>query len=478
MTKKIKFSGSPSYLFYDIESSGLNKSFDQVIQFAAIRTDVDFNPLEEINLYARLSPDVIPSPSAVIIHRIPVSQLNDKPSELEVIQKIHQLLNTPGTISCGYNNLGFDDELLRFSFYRNLLPPYTHQYANACHRIDIYPMIAMYYLHKKDTLNWPTKDGKPCLKLEQLAQYNHIDSGIAHDALNDVKATLSLAKRLKQQKKIWYYTLLYFNKQTDQQRIQALPLSTTQNHWGILVNPRLGAHHNYQCPVLLLGQHQHYRNQTIWLRLDQADLEEIYQQDISSTKAIIRKKLGEPGFVLPPKTRFTDSLSSNSKELLEHNLNWLSTQTTVLQEITEHHCNKTYPATPHLDIDAALYEQPFPSPHDTKLCSHFHKQATVTEKIALIHQFQDPKLVARAIRMMGRFYLDQLPADWQKSFSDHMSHITNQETTSTYVNHYQQARLSPQTALSEIIELKQDSSLDTHQLSLLNDLQTYIEEKY
>jgi exodeoxyribonuclease-1 len=29
-----------TFLFYDIETTGLNKSFDQVLQFAAIRTDL------------------------------------------------------------------------------------------------------------------------------------------------------------------------------------------------------------------------------------------------------------------------------------------------------------------------------------------------------------------------------------------------------------------------------------------------------
>ena len=35
-----------TYLFYDIETTGLNRAFDQVLEFAAIRTDCDLNELD------------------------------------------------------------------------------------------------------------------------------------------------------------------------------------------------------------------------------------------------------------------------------------------------------------------------------------------------------------------------------------------------------------------------------------------------
>ena len=53
-----------SYLFYDIETTGLNKAFDQVLQFAAIRTDPELNEIERHDIKVNLRPDVIPSPLA------------------------------------------------------------------------------------------------------------------------------------------------------------------------------------------------------------------------------------------------------------------------------------------------------------------------------------------------------------------------------------------------------------------------------
>ena len=159
---------SDSYLFYDIETTGLNKAFDQVLQFAAIRTDLRLNEIERHSITIKLRPDVIPSPQAILTNRISITDLSSGLLEFDAIEQIHRLMNQPGTISMGYNSLGFDDEFLRFSFHRNLLPPYTHQYRNGCRRMDLFPIAIVYYLYKKDVLVWPVIDGKPSLKLEHL----------------------------------------------------------------------------------------------------------------------------------------------------------------------------------------------------------------------------------------------------------------------------------------------------------------------
>src|SRR5690348_1510221 len=99
-----------TYLFYDIETTGLNKAFDQILHFAAIRTDSSLKELERYELKIRLNPDVIPSPAAMITHRMRLKDIADGVSEYDAIQLIHTWLNQPGTISIGYNSLGFDDE--------------------------------------------------------------------------------------------------------------------------------------------------------------------------------------------------------------------------------------------------------------------------------------------------------------------------------------------------------------------------------
>ena len=174
-------------LFYDLETSGLNKSFAQVVEFAAIRTDMALREIERTHFYVKLTRDVIPAPDAFATHRLSMQTLAEGLAEPEAMAKFHGLLNLPGTISLGYNTLGFDDEFLRFSFYRALLPPYTHQYSQGCGRMDLYPITVLYRLFQPDVMQWPqTEAGLPTMKLEHIAACNGWLTGQAHHAMTDV----------------------------------------------------------------------------------------------------------------------------------------------------------------------------------------------------------------------------------------------------------------------------------------------------
>ena len=80
------------YLFYDIETTGLNKAFDQVLEFAAIRTDRQLEEIERHNLSVKLRPDVIPSPLAILTNRISPTDHAGGMSEFEATEHIHQLM--------------------------------------------------------------------------------------------------------------------------------------------------------------------------------------------------------------------------------------------------------------------------------------------------------------------------------------------------------------------------------------------------
>ena len=253
----------------------MNKAFDQVLQFAAIRTDLNLQELERHELKVKLNPDVIPSPQAMLTHRISIADTQTGISEYAAIRQIHQILNEPGTISIGYNTLGFDDEFLRFAFYRNLLPPYTHQYANQCARIDLYPITIMFHLFKKDILQWPRVESETRLKLELINICNNLVEGRAHDAMVDVEITLAIAKRFMAEREMWDYLINFFSKQTDETRNTSLPIvmeSPYGKHYeGLMVLGKIGAAYYFQAPVLLLGNHAIYKNQS-WLRLDTDNL--------------------------------------------------------------------------------------------------------------------------------------------------------------------------------------------------------------
>ena len=84
-----------TYLFYDIETTGLSKVFDQVLHFAAIRTDMNLREIERYEIKIKLNSDVIPSPAAMITHRMRCSELAKGTHEYDAINHIHQWMNHP-----------------------------------------------------------------------------------------------------------------------------------------------------------------------------------------------------------------------------------------------------------------------------------------------------------------------------------------------------------------------------------------------
>ena len=68
------------YAFYDTETTGTETTFDQILQFAAIRTDDDLNELERFNIRCRLLPHIIPSPIALHVTHVTPAMLTDSAS--------------------------------------------------------------------------------------------------------------------------------------------------------------------------------------------------------------------------------------------------------------------------------------------------------------------------------------------------------------------------------------------------------------
>lgn len=457
-----------TYLFYDIESTGLNKCFDQVLQFAAIRTDLNFNVLSEHEFLIRLNPDTIPNPYASITHRISLKNLQHGLNECEAMEKIHALLNTPGTISLGYNTLEFDDEFLRFSFYKNLLTPYTHQYANRCGRMDIYPMTIMYYLYKNDCLNWPMKDKSPSLKLENLNTANKLAKGQAHNAMIDVKATLELARILAKDEKMWTYLTGYFNKKSDQERLVKLPTAFGRHREGIMLLGKLGIKHRFQAPVLYLGEHRHYRNQTIWLRLDLPELQHATLDNFQEKTWTLSKKYGEPGFLLPPTDRFLEKIDSERKMIAEKNKTWLQENPEIFNIIVEHYLEYKYPVYPNTDVDAALYLSDFWSNEDTKTCAQFHK-ASAKQKADLLHIFDSSNLQEIALRILGRHYTNTLTAEQQAHFTEYVNSIFKPHNPPH--DFKGEAHFTLDKLRAECEKIKNERALDAEQKALIEELE-------
>ncbi len=466
-----------SYLFYDLETSGLNKAFDQIIQFAAIRTDMQLNEIERYNFLVKLRPDVIPSPKALITHKIPISKTMTGMSEYEAAKKIHRLINEPGTISLGYNTLRFDDEFLRFTFHRNLLPPYTHQYNHGCRRMDIFPITVMFRLYREKVLSWPSRNGKPSLKLEDLNADNGLAAGASHDALVDVEATIALTRHFIKESDMWNYLSGHFLKEVDRQRAENLPVSFQNDQFkhthGILVSSEFGADMQFQAPVLFIGSSIPYSNQTLWLRMDLPELRETTMDSIRETTWVIRKRFGEPGILLPPLERYIHILEN--KRMVEHNKNleWIRSNIELFHSIIRYHQTFRYPEIPNLDADAALYQMGFHSHKTEALCREFHL-APFSGKLKLISQFQTPETSTLAGRILARNFSETLPKEIENQFATYLSRLSPESPESAMVDYKGEARTTPAGALMDIQKIKTEEKIEQAQVILLDELETYL----
>jgi DNA polymerase III epsilon subunit-like protein len=187
---------SSSLFWYDYETTGIDPRRDRPLQVAGIRTDENLNEIgEPLNIYCQPSEDILPHPAACLVTGITPGRLAEQGlSEAEFMTRIHAELAQPGTCGVGYNSLRFDDEVTRYSLYRNFFDPYAREWQGGNSRWDLIDLVRCAYALRPEGIVWPEEDGRVTLKLERLTAANGIAHGQAHDALSDVRATTALAR--------------------------------------------------------------------------------------------------------------------------------------------------------------------------------------------------------------------------------------------------------------------------------------------
>ncbi|MES2013055.1 MAG: exodeoxyribonuclease I [Pseudomonadota bacterium] len=226
-----------TFLWHDYETFGKSTRTARPAQFAGIRTDEQLNEIgEPIEIFCQPAPDFLPEPEACLITGItPQYCLKHGVPEYEFAEQILQALSQPNTIGVGYNTIRYDDEITRFMFWRNLIDPYAREWQNGCGRWDIIDLARVTYALRPEGIEWPRNEqGKISFKLTDLTEANHIAHEAAHDAVSDVRATIALARLIKdKQPRLFDF---YFNlRQKD------------------CVNDEIGMHLNPRQPFLHLS---------------------------------------------------------------------------------------------------------------------------------------------------------------------------------------------------------------------------------
>ncbi|WP_397451526.1 exodeoxyribonuclease I [Pseudomonas sp. NA-150] len=414
-----------SIFWYDYETTGINPRNDRALQVAGIRTDAELNEIAApINLYCQPSEDILPHPAACLITGITPQRLTDHGlSEADFMTRVHAELSAPGTCGAGYNTLRFDDEVTRYSLYRNFFDPYAREWQGGNSRWDLIDVVRTCFALRPEGIVWPEEEGRVTLKLERLTAANGIDHGQAHDALSDVRATIALARLIREkQPKLYDYLYELRSKQKVQEQIQLLqPL--------VHISGRFSAARNYIGVVLPLAWHPQNRNALIVCDLHQ-DPSPLLEENADTLRQRLytrREDMAVGELPVPLKLLHINRcpvvaplkvLRAEDRQRLQ--LDMASYQNCAQrlingQELWRDKLKAVYGRedfTPSEDPEQQLYDG-FLGDRDRRLC----EQVRTSEPEQLAHDewpFDDPRLPELLFRYRARNFAETLTAEEQQ----------------------------------------------------------------
>lgn len=165
----MKFNLTRDLCFFDLESTGLNVIRDRIIQIAIIKYFAKGREPEELSML--INPGIPISEEAMRVHGITPKDVANKPTFVQVAQKIYDFIGNADL--AGYNSNRFDVPMLQEEFAR----------AGIDFDIDHRRMIDIQRIfYKMESRNLRAAVRFYCDK----------DLENAHDALADVKATIDV----------------------------------------------------------------------------------------------------------------------------------------------------------------------------------------------------------------------------------------------------------------------------------------------
>ena len=435
-----------SFYWFDYETFGTHPAWDRPCQFAGMRTDEDLNAIgKPLELYCRQSTDYLPHPMACKVTGLSPQQVNARGlSEKQFIQRILEQLGQAGTCSVGYNSIRFDDEFTRHTLFRNFHDAYEHEYKDGNSRWDLLDVVRLTRALRPDGIQWPCNDdGTPSNRLELLSVANDIEHGNAHDALSDVRATIGVA-RLIRDKQPALFKYAFDNR--GKHAVSKL-LNTAKPQVCLQVAGTIPASRSHLSAILPLSMTTDNRNSVIVLDLyhDPAPLltmsaKEIAEQVFrkSSDIAALSNHRERPGLgtvainkcpvIVPFKTlRPADAerLGIDLDQIRQHELTARkllnSKKLAEIRDVFQHDW-----ANDKRDVEGTLYSGAFLSRDDKERAAILRDSAPgmITDVAA---HFEDKRLIELAWRYLARNYPEHLDEQQRKQWQEHCHERLNDE---------------------------------------------------
>jgi exodeoxyribonuclease-1 len=399
------------YVFYDTETTGTETAFDQILQFAAIKTDDDLNELDRFNIRCRLLPHIVPSPAALRATRITPAMLTDPalPSHYEAIRRIRdKLLEWSPAIFIGFNSIAFDEELLRQALFQTLHPAYlTNTNGNA--RADVMRVAHATSIYSPNTISVPMDDtGKQTFRLELLAPANGYDHTQAHEAMADVEATIYMARLIRDRApEIWQAMDRAARKNAVIEYVSTQSMfSLTERYFG----------RTYSWLVTPCGQNPEYDGQLAVFDLyyDPDEYRSLSAEQLvgvlnASPKVIRSLRANAQPIMMPASAapEGTKALQVPPDEL-RRRVEVIHGDPDFQARVGQAQALRFADEEPSPHVEERIYDG-FPAAKDRALMEQFHS-ADWADRIALADQIADPRLSEFAYRLIYFERPDLLPS--------------------------------------------------------------------
>lgn len=407
--------------WHDYETFGANPSVDRPSQFAGIRTDINLDVIgDPLMIYCQPVEDLLPSPDACLITGItPQLAAEQGVPEPEFIRQIHREFIQPQTCGAGYNSLRFDDEVTRYTLYRNFYDPYAREWQQGNSRWDIIDMVRLTYVLRPDALLWPEREpGVPSFRLELLSEANGLEHSSAHDALSDVMATIALAKQIKQRE-----PGLFEYCWTSRLKTEVAKQIDLKSHKPLLhVSSKIPA--SQGCATLIMPLVMHPVNKNAVLCIDLcADIGPLLELDAETIKERLYTRLDELDetesriplkaihlnrcpVILPLKMLEETNARRLGIDVATAEKNWqrLLQKVSEVSKKSQHAFDTSFDESP--DADSALYQGFLPD-NDRSVADQV-RSADAEELKSRNFYFQDARLKELLFRYKARHYPQSL----------------------------------------------------------------------
>ncbi len=461
-------------IFYDFETTGRDKYWDQIIQVGAILCDENLNELDQFNIKCKLNKSIIPAPQALLVNGLSMSEIATH--QLSYYDLVYQMKEKfedwSPAIFIGYNSINFDEEFLRNALFQNLHENAYLTQINNNGRADALNIVQASSIFTPTAIKIP--DTKNKFKLDLLAPLNNIEHENAHDALADVIATIELCKLIKKNDgEFWDQSLQSCTKRGVSEIFEKDTMYCHQEAYYGSVYPFVTTHvgtfnnrNNSEINILFDLK----KDPKEYIDLDKAQLKELYKSE-----KLFRYIRNNRHPIIMPKayaTSFTNYGKIGFDEL-ESRVNIIQNDPDFKRRIIEihHETSEGYSTESQIDVyeEESIYLGGFPGLSDKLTMKKFHS-STWEDRVKICEEFKDKRYTYFGKQIIYNHNIDLLEINDRN--------ILQKATANRLMSNNSEKWLTIPEAFNQIDNLRDKHGEDADILKFIDEFNTYLENLY